>query len=70
MKPARQAESGNDFEAAAQEKKSTNVVRELWYFIRENRKWWMIPIIGVLFLFGLMMLLAGSGAAPFIYTLF
>ncbi len=38
---------------------------------RENHmKWWLTPIVIVMFLFGLLVVLAGTGAAPFIYTLF
>lgn len=43
---------------------------ELWDFIKHNKKWWLTPIIVVLVLLGLLIILGGSGAAPFIYTLF
>jgi hypothetical protein len=33
-----------------------------------NKKWWLLPIVIVLFLFGLLIFLSGTGAAPFIYT--
>jgi hypothetical protein len=39
-------------------------------FLRENRKWWLAPILVVLALLGLLVLLAGSGAGPFVYPLF
>lgn len=39
-------------------------------FLRENRKWWLVPILLVMGLFGVLMILANSAAAPFIYTLF
>jgi hypothetical protein len=45
------------------------LAREMWEFLRENKKWWLGPIIGVLILVGAL-LLAGGGAAPFIYALF
>lgn len=38
--------------------------------LRHNKKWWMIPIIAVLLLFGVLLILGTTGAAPFIYTLF
>ena len=44
--------------------------RELWQFVMSNKKWWLAPILVLLALFGILMLLAGTGAAPFIYTLF
>ncbi len=43
---------------------------EIWAYLRENRKWWLTPIFLVLFLFGLLVVLTQTGAAPFIYTLF
>jgi hypothetical protein len=46
------------------------IVREFGDFLLHNKKWWLTPIILVLLLFGLLIVLAGSGAAPFIYTLF
>jgi hypothetical protein len=46
------------------------LVAELWEFLRHNKKWWLTPIIAVLLLVGLLVLLAGSAAAPFIYPLF
>ena len=47
------------------------VVSELWQFIRENKKYWLAPIVITLVLVGAMLVLAkGSAIAPFIYTLF
>jgi hypothetical protein len=57
------------FEQAGQEQ-SLSLAREFWLFITENKKWWMIPILLVMSLVGLLVLLASTGAAPFIYTLF
>jgi drug/metabolite transporter superfamily protein YnfA len=46
-------------------------LRELWAFMRERKKFWLLPIILVLLLFGaLLVLTEGSAVAPFIYTLF
>ena len=59
-----------DFEEAARDHADTGVLRELWLFLGHNKKWWLLPILAVLALFGLLAVLAGSGAAPFIYTLF
>jgi hypothetical protein len=47
-----------------------SVLREFIDFLRHNKKWWMLPILLVFLVFGLLMLLGGSAAAPFIYTLF
>jgi len=57
------------FEAAAS-KAGAGPVHELWYFLRMSKKWWLLPIIFVLLLLSGLMLLSGTGAAPFIYTLF
>ena len=44
---------------------------ELWAFMRERKKFWLLPIMLVLLLFGgLLVLTEGSAVAPFIYTLF
>lgn len=44
---------------------------ELWAFMRARRKFWLLPIIIVMVLFGGLLVLAqGSAVAPFIYTLF
>jgi drug/metabolite transporter superfamily protein YnfA len=61
---------GREFETAAHQQADGNLFVELWLFLRDNKKWWLLPILAVLVLFGLLMLLAGTGAAPFIYTLF
>jgi len=47
------------------------VVHELWQFMRENKKYWLAPIVITLALVGVLLVLAkGSAIAPFIYTLF
>ena len=44
---------------------------ELWAFMRERKKFWLLPIVLVLVLFGgLIIATQGSAIAPFIYTLF
>jgi hypothetical protein len=45
-------------------------VSEFAHFLMDNKKWWMIPIIAVLILVGALLIVGGSGVAPFIYTLF
>jgi hypothetical protein len=48
-----------------------HVVAELWQFLRQEKKYWLLPIVLILVLFGLAILFAQSSAvAPFIYTLF
>ena len=60
-------EEASDFEAAASEK---GLIAELWEFLLDNKKFWLLPIILVLMLLGLLIVFGGSSAAPFIYTLF
>jgi hypothetical protein len=47
------------------------LLRDLWGFMRERKKYWLAPIILVLLLIGALLVFAqGSAVAPFIYTLF
>ena len=46
------------------------VLRELWLFMRRNKAWWLAPIVVSILLLGGLVLLGGTAAAPFIYTLF
>ena len=62
-------ESRSDFKREAA-KGQQGFVREVVDFLSHNKKWWLAPIIVVLLLFGLLVILGGTGAAPFIYTLF
>ena len=47
-----------------------SLIGEFWVMLMENKKYWMIPIILTLLLFGFLVILGGSSSAPFIYTLF
>ncbi len=60
----------SEFEKAAQSHGPDNLLVEFWNFLRCNKKWWLLPIVSMLVLFGLMMMLSGTAVAPFIYTLF
>lgn len=47
------------------------IIGELLNFLVSNKRWWMIPMVVVLLVFGVLLILAQSSAiAPFIYTLF
>ena len=59
----------NEFEKASQNEKD-NLLKEYVDFLKQNKKWWLIPILLSFLFFGLLLVLGGSGAAPFIYTLF
>jgi hypothetical protein len=43
---------------------------EVWQFARENKKWWIIPIVVALVLIGVLMLLGTTGVGSLIYPLF
>ena len=46
-------------------------LNDLWGFLKQRKKFWLLPIILILLMFGALMAFAsGSAIAPFIYTLF
>jgi len=46
-------------------------LKDLWDFLKVRKKFWLLPLIALLLLFGLLFVLtAGSAIAPFIYTIF
>lgn len=59
----------NDFAAQAGESRNS-LVGEFTDFLKENKKWWLAPILVAILGLGLLVLLGGTAAAPFIYTLF
>ena len=60
---------GNDFSEQADEAQR-GFFAEFLDFLLNNKKWWLTPIVLVLLLLGLFIVLGGSAAGPFIYTLF
>jgi len=63
------SQKGDEFLARASGKQ-TGLVSELIGFLKANKKWWLAPIIISILLLGLLVVLGGTAAAPFIYTLF
>jgi hypothetical protein len=47
-----------------------SLLGEFGAYLNENKKWWLIPILVVFLLLGVLVVLGGTSAAPFIYTLF
>jgi hypothetical protein len=46
-------------------------IKDLWLFLIERKKFWLIPMIIILLVIGIVIIVGGSSAiAPFIYTLF
>jgi len=58
-----------DFAAQAANER-VGLVGEFTAFLKENKKWWLAPIIISILGLGLLVMLGGTAAAPFIYTLF
>ena len=50
--------------------KDRGLVGEFVAFMAENKAWWLTPILIVFALFGVLLVLGATGAAPFIYVLF
>lgn len=59
----------DEFTARAAQKRTT-LVGEFIQFLKHNKKWWLAPIVISVLLLGALVLLGGTAAAPFIYTLF
>jgi len=48
-----------------------SILKQIWDFMRIRKKWWLMPIMIILIVFGLLLIFAQSSAlAPFIYTIF
>lgn len=48
-----------------------DVLKDLWLFMKERRKFWLAPVIIILVLMGILLVFGGGSAvAPFIYSLF
>jgi hypothetical protein len=59
----------NEFVKASRDA-DAGFIAEMVGFLKDNKRWWLTPIIVFLLLLGLLLVLASTGAAPFIYTLF
>ena len=59
----------DDFAAEAAADRA-GLASEFVAFLKDNKKWWLAPIIVSIVLLGALVMLGGTAAAPFIYTLF
>jgi hypothetical protein len=50
--------------------KRDGVALEFWRFLKQNKKWWLTPIVLVFLLLMGVAVLGSSGAVPFMYTIF
>ncbi len=62
-------EKPQTFEELA-DRRQPSLAVEFYHFLRENKKWWLLPILLMIGLFAILFVLASTGAAPFIYTMF
>ena len=62
-------EPKNEFAVQATEGRRS-LAGEFLDYLKDNKKWWLAPIIFSILGLGMLVLLGGSAAAPFIYTLF
>ncbi len=69
MSDPQSTEKTDDFAAQA-EGDRTGIVSEFYDFLKDNKKWWLAPIVISILALGALVLLGGTAAAPFIYTLF
>lgn len=67
--PSESPRDSNAFARGADDKRAS-FVSDYLYFLKNNKKWWMLPLLIILLAFGSLMILSATGAAPFIYTLF
>ena len=69
MTEGKEHKKADEFASQAQ-KRPRSVLREFMGLLRDNKKWWLAPIILVLLLVGAFLILLGTPVAPLIYTLF
>ena len=63
------SEEQREFETQAKSG-STGLLREYVDMVRYHGKWWLVPPIAALLLFGVLLVLGGTSLAPVIYALF
>lgn len=47
-----------------------DLLADIWKFIKQRKKYWLLPIIIILLVLGILLIIGAGSAAPFIYTLF
>jgi Family of unknown function (DUF5989) len=65
-----QEQAQTEFERAGVQKSSGGLLWDVLGMLGQTKKWWLVPVLIVTLLMGLLILLSGTAAAPFIYTLF
>lgn len=70
QKPQRRQESEHNTLLEMARARRPSLVREYFAYVKQNKKWWILPIILCLLLLAGLIILSGSSVAPLIYTLF
>ena len=70
MREREQSTDQADFASLAGERVRPGIAVEFWEFIRESKKWWLAPIVIWVLGLGALVLLGGTPASSFIYTLY
>ena len=67
-----EGDAPSEFEQQAQLARTaaSGPVAEFLYFLKETRKWWMLPIILALLTVGALLVVSGTALAPLIYAVF
>jgi len=52
------------------ERETPSLARELWDWMRQNKKWWLAPLLALLLVVGVLVVLGGTVLGPFLYPLF
>jgi hypothetical protein len=60
----------SDLERAARDESKAPLLKDFWYFLIREKRWWLTPIVIVLLLLGLLVWFSSSAIAPFVYSLF
>jgi hypothetical protein len=50
--------------------KNPSLLQDVWAYLLHTKKWYLIPVVIVFLVLGVVIVLGGTAAAPFIYTLF
>ncbi len=67
---ATDSESRSDAFAREAARRRSGILTEVWGYLRQNRKWWLLPILIALFLVGVLMFVGSSVVAPLVYPVF
>jgi hypothetical protein len=60
------SDAKQEFEKAAGEER-LSLAAEFWLFLKENKKWWLLPILLVFALIAVFAMMLSTGFAPFLY---